>query len=133
MLWKVGSPSPCCSRAPSPASTGSTRPRPTESSPRSSRFRPKVNSAAGLAGLTVLVPARNEEEWIAATVAAFRRDFPDAQVLVIDGSSRDRTAELAEAAGATVLQADRLGKGEALSAGERAARPGPLLLADADL
>jgi hypothetical protein len=92
-----------------------------------------VNSAAGLVGLTVLVPARNEEERIAATVAAFRRDFPDAQVLVIDGSSRDRTAELAEAAGATVLQADRLGKGEALSAGERAARPGPLLLADADL
>lgn len=84
-------------------------------------------------GFTILVPARNEEERIADTIAALRHDFPDAEVLVIDGRSRDRTAELAEAAGATVLRVDRLGKGESLSAGERAAPPGPLLLVDADL
>jgi hypothetical protein len=54
-------------------------------------------------------------------------------VLVLDGRSRDRTAELAEAAGAVVLRLERLGKGEALSAGERAAPAGPLLLADGDL
>ena len=92
-----------------------------------------MNSAEGLTGLTILVPARNEEAWIADTLAALRRDFPDADVLVIDGQSDDRTAELAEAAGATVLRAERLGKGEALSAGEREAPAGPLLLADADL
>jgi hypothetical protein len=92
-----------------------------------------VNSGLGQAGLTVLVAARNEEERIAETVAALRRDFPAAQVIVVDGRSTDRTAERAEAAGATVLAAERLGKGEALTAGERAAPPGPLLLADADL
>jgi hypothetical protein len=92
-----------------------------------------VNSGRALAGLTVLVAARNEEERIAETVAALRRDFPAAEVIVVDGHSTDRTVERAEAAGATVLAAERLGKGEALTAGERTAGPGPLLLADADL
>jgi hypothetical protein len=92
-----------------------------------------VNSAPADAGLTILVPARNEEARIAETVAALKRDFPDAEVIVVDGRSADRTAERAEAAGAAVLRVERLGKGEALSAGERAAPPGPLLLADADL
>jgi Glycosyl transferase family 2 len=92
-----------------------------------------VSSASGPVGLTILVPARNEAERIVETVAALRRDFPDAEVIVLDGRSRDGTAERAEAAGAIVLRLERLGKGEALSAGERAAPAGPLLLADADL
>lgn len=90
-----------------------------------------MNSASD--GLTILVPARNEEERIGATVAALRREFPEAEVIVVDGRSEDGTAERAEAAGAAVLRIERLGKGEALSAGERAAPPGPLLLCDADL
>jgi Glycosyl transferase family 2 len=92
-----------------------------------------VSSASGPVGLTILVPARNEAERIVETVAALRRDFPDGEVIVLDGRSGDGTAERAEAAGAVVLRLERLGKGEALSAGERAASPGPLLLADADL
>ena len=92
-----------------------------------------MSNAPPPAGLTVLVPARNEEDRIAETVASLRRDFPDAEVIVVDGRSEDRTAERAEAAGAAVLRVERLGKGEALSAGERAAPPGPLLLVDADL
>jgi hypothetical protein len=91
-----------------------------------------VGSPAG-PGLTVLVAARNEEERIGDTVAGLRRDFPAAEVIVVDGRSDDRTRERAEAAGAVVVRIDRLGKGEALSAGERAAPPGPLLLCDADL
>jgi len=92
-----------------------------------------VGSAHGLEVLTILVPARNEEERIGETVAALRRDFPDAEVVVVDGRSEDRTAKRAEEAGAAVIRVERLGKGEALSAGERAAPPGPLLLVDADL
>jgi Glycosyl transferase family 2 len=83
--------------------------------------------------LTVLVAARNEEERIGETVAALRRDFPEAEILVVDGRSEDATAARAEEAGAVVLRLERRGKGEALSAGERAAAPGPLLLCDADL
>jgi Glycosyl transferase family 2 len=83
--------------------------------------------------LTVLVAARNEEERIGERVAALRRDFPRAEVVVVDGASEDKTAARAEAAGAVVLRLGRRGKGEALSVGERAAPPGPLLLCDADL
>ena len=92
-----------------------------------------MSSASTAGGLTILVPARNEEARIAETVTDLRRDFPGCEVIVVDGRSEDRTAERAEAAGAAVLRVERLGKGEALSAGERAAPPGPLLLADADL
>jgi hypothetical protein len=83
--------------------------------------------------LTVLVAAREEADRIAETIAALRRDFPGAEILVVDGASSDGTAERAEQAGAVVLRLARTGKGEALSAGERAAAPGPLLLCDADL
>ncbi|HEX5468095.1 MAG TPA: glycosyltransferase [Gaiellaceae bacterium] len=83
--------------------------------------------------LTVLVAARNEEERIAATVTRLRAEFPEAAIFVVDGASNDRTAAEAESAGAAVLRLGRRGKGEALSAGERIAPAGPLLLCDADL
>ncbi|HJS70299.1 MAG TPA: glycosyltransferase, partial [Gaiellaceae bacterium] len=83
--------------------------------------------------LTVLVAARNEEDRIGETVAALRKDFPEAEILVVDGRSEDGTANRAESAGAVVIRVERLGKGEALSVGERAAPPGRLLLCDADL
>ena len=82
---------------------------------------------------TVLVAARNEEEQIERMMGGLRRDFPGAEVIVVDGDSEDETAARAEAAGAIVLRVGRRGKGEALSVGERAAAPGPLLLCDADL
>ena len=83
--------------------------------------------------LTILVPARDEESIIGTTVAALREAFPDAEVIVADDGSRDHTADVAEAAGAIVLRLPRRGKGQALSAAERAAPPGRLLLCDADL
>jgi hypothetical protein len=83
--------------------------------------------------LTILVAARDEEGRIAATVEALRAQFPGVEVVVADDGSRDRTAEEAEAAGATVVRLPRRGKGQALSAAERAAAPGALLLLDADL
>jgi hypothetical protein len=83
--------------------------------------------------LTILVAARDEEAVIARTVEALRRGFPEAEVIVADDGSRDRTADVAEAAGAIVLRLAARGKGQALSAAERAAPPGRLLLCDADL
>ena len=83
--------------------------------------------------LTILVAARDEESVIAQTVARLRRSFPDAEVIVADDGSRDGTADAAEQAGAFVLRLPRRGKGQALSAAERAAAPGRLLLCDADL
>ncbi len=83
--------------------------------------------------LTILVAARDEEAVIAQTVTALRQGFPDAEVIVADDGSRDATADAAEQAGAIVLRLPRRGKGQALSAAERAAPPGRLLLCDADL
>ncbi len=83
--------------------------------------------------LTILVAARDEEDGIGETVAALRRAFPGAKVIVADDGSRDATAERAEAAGAVVLRLARRGKGQALSAAERAAPRGALLLVDADV
>jgi len=83
--------------------------------------------------LTILVAARDEEEAIAETLTSLRASFPDAEVIVADDGSRDATALRAEQAGAVVLRLPRRGKGQALSAAERAAPPGALLLCDADL
>ena len=83
--------------------------------------------------LTILVPARDEDAAIGKTVARLRRAFPEAEVIVADDGSHDRTAEVAEEAGAVVLRLHRRGKGQALSAAERAAPPGALLVCDADL
>jgi hypothetical protein len=83
--------------------------------------------------LTILVAARDEESAIGTRVEALRRAFPEAELIVADDGSRDATADAAEAAGAVVLRLPRRGKGQALSAAERAAAPGALLLCDADL
>jgi glycosyl transferase family 2 len=79
------------------------------------------------------VAARDEEGRVGDTVRALREQFSGAEVIVADDGSRDGTAAVAEAAGAVVLRLPRRGKGEALSAAERAAPPGDVVLADADL
>lgn len=83
--------------------------------------------------LCVLVAARDEEERIGQTVDALLALFPGAAIVVADDGSRDRTAEVAEAAGARVITLGRRGKGQALTLAERELEPGPLLLCDADL
>ena len=83
--------------------------------------------------LTVLVAARDEEGRIGTTVESLRAQFPDAVIVVADDGSRDRTAEIAGAAGAQVVGGGRRGKGQALTLAERQLQPGPLLLCDADL
>jgi len=83
--------------------------------------------------LTILVAARDEEERIGGTVRRLRAAFPEAQVIVADDGSRDRTAAVAASAGARALRLPRRGKGQALCLAEREAPPGALLLCDADL
>ncbi len=83
--------------------------------------------------LTILVAARDEEERIVATIEALGSRFPGADVVVADDGSRDRTAEMATAAGARVIRLARRGKGQALTLAEQELGPGPLLLVDADL
>jgi len=61
--------------------------------------------------IAVLLPCYNEEAAIGATVAAFRAALPDASIYVYDNNSRDRTVEVARAAGAIVRREAMQGKG----------------------
>ncbi len=62
--------------------------------------------------IAVLVPCFNEEAAVAAVVGGFRKALPSAQIYVYDNNSKDRTAEVARAAGAEVRRVRRQGKGQ---------------------
>lgn len=61
--------------------------------------------------IAVLVPCYNEEVAIPRVVQAFRAALPEATVYVYDNNSKDRTAEVARAAGAVVRTETLQGKG----------------------
>ena len=61
--------------------------------------------------IAVLLPCYNEEAAIAETVAGFRAALPTATIYVYDNNSRDRTVEIARAAGAVVRTERQQGKG----------------------
>jgi len=67
-----------------------------------------------------VVPAYNEEGSVAAVVRELRAADPGLEVVVIDDGSRDRTADVAEAAGARVVRLPfNLGIGGAVQTGYR--------------
>lgn len=66
--------------------------------------------------VSVIIPAFNEEESIGKVIA----DIPKAcvqEIIVVDNGCLDRTAEVAHAAGARVVQEERRGYGSACLAG----------------
>jgi glycosyltransferase involved in cell wall biosynthesis len=66
----------------------------------------------------IVIPAFNEESRLPALLADVARTLPDYDVAVVDDGSRDRTAERAAAAGATVLRHPyNLGYGAAIQTG----------------
>jgi len=66
---------------------------------------------AKTAKIAVLVPCMNEEVTIAAVVKDFKKALPNCTVYVYDNNSTDRTAEIAEKAGAVIGYENRPGKG----------------------
>ena len=61
--------------------------------------------------VAVLVPCFNEEAAVATVVADFCKALPGAAIYVYDNNSKDRTVEVARAAGAEVRSERRQGKG----------------------
>jgi glycosyltransferase involved in cell wall biosynthesis len=61
--------------------------------------------------IAVLIPCYNEEKAIGAVVRSFRAALPTADIYVYDNNSKDRTTEVARAAGAIVRQEPLQGKG----------------------
>jgi glycosyltransferase involved in cell wall biosynthesis len=88
-------------------------------------------------GVSVLVPAYNEEAAVASVVRELRDVLATAntefEVLVIDDASTDATADNAREAGATVIQHDHnRGYGAALKTGTRTAKFPLICIIDAD-
>lgn len=79
--------------------------------------------------ISAIVPALDEERTIGATLASLL-SVADERI-VSDGGSRDRTRELARAAGAQVVEGDR-GRGLQLNRGAAAASGDVLLFVHAD-
>ena len=70
--------------------------------------------------ISVVIPALNEEEPIAAVVHDCLATGLPAEVVVVDNGSSDRTAVTAQAAGARVVSEPTPGYGRACAAGIRA-------------
>jgi glycosyltransferase involved in cell wall biosynthesis len=83
--------------------------------------------------VSAVIPCLDEEDAIAAVVTAVLAQGID-DVIVVDGGSRDRTAERARGAGAHVVSEMRRGYGQAIQSGIEAARPDAeiLLFLDGD-
>lgn len=84
--------------------------------------------------VSVLIPAYNEEKRIYQTVRSVLQVPWVDEVIVVDDASTDRTAELAQAAGARVIRLGRnRGKGGALNRGAAEVTGQVVVLLDADV
>jgi glycosyltransferase involved in cell wall biosynthesis len=87
--------------------------------------------------VSVVIPCLNEaaniERCVTDALAALAQGALDGEVIVVDNDSEDNSAELAAAAGATVILERRRGYGSAYLAGFAAARGRYIVMADADL
>ncbi len=119
----------------------------TYRSSRAAQWPPRrlLDAKAGTT-VSVVIPARNEEATVGVIVTAIRRYLVDDiplvdELLVVNSRSTDATAEVAAAAGATVVCQDEMtrglpqldGKGDALWAGLAAASGDVVAFVDADL
>ncbi len=80
---------------------------------------------------SIIIPAINEEQCIAAAVKSAKRHIPDCEIIVADGGSTDRTQKNARRMGAKVVSSAK-GRGIQCNAGARAARGDVLVFLHAD-
>lgn len=77
--------------------------------------------------VSIIIPALNEEAGLQATLQYLQQELrpPAAEIIVVDGGSADRTAQVARRCGVRVLAAGR-GRARQMNAGAAAARGGAL-------
>lgn len=100
---------------------------------RQAGFVDLMSEQATERSLSIVIPAKNEAATVGQVVAEARRQFPDAEILLVDDGSEDDTAALAREAGATVLSHPvPLGNGAAVKTGARAATGELIAFMDGD-
>ena len=83
--------------------------------------------------ISIIIPAKNEHQGLAQSLPELKRLYPEAEILVINDGSIDRTSEIASSLGAKVLsQPYSKGNGAAIKAGARVAQGDILVFMDAD-
>jgi glycosyltransferase involved in cell wall biosynthesis len=80
--------------------------------------------------VTIVVPAKDEEETLPTVLRELKELYDD--ILVVDGHSRDRTAEIAKAAGVGVIPDSGRGKGDAVRCAIAAVKREVVVFFDAD-
>lgn len=83
--------------------------------------------------LSIILPAKNEAPGLAQVLPGLRKNYPHAELIVVDDGSSDDTAAVAKQLGAKVLSNPYpMGNGAAIKRGARAASGATLVFMDAD-
>jgi glycosyltransferase involved in cell wall biosynthesis len=82
----------------------------------------------------IILAALNEQQGIAYTIAELKTIFDNPKIIVVDGNSNDKTAIVAKALGARVIQQVGRGKGDAINIGLKNLDPDTkyVIISDAD-
>src|SRR4030095_8059424 len=83
-----------------------------------------------LSGVSLVIPARNEEPSIGEVIKK-ALTYCD-EIVVVDGHSTDHTAQVSEKCGVRVIKDNKKGKGDAIRVGAAAARYPIVVCRDAD-
>ncbi len=83
--------------------------------------------------LSIVIPAYNEEASVGQLIRCLIENFPEAEILIVDDKSTDRTSEVALKAGAKVIHHKyNMGNGAGIKTGARHASGDILIFMDAD-
>lgn len=83
--------------------------------------------------LSIILPAKNEEQAVSSVVKSIKALFVEAEVIIVDDGSTDQTAAFSETAGAKVVpHSYSKGNGAAIKSGARAAMGDIIVFMDAD-
>ena len=82
--------------------------------------------------IVVLIPCLNEEITIGKVIRDFQEAIPEAEIIVFDNNSTDRTANIAEESGAKVFHELRPGKGHVIASMFRKVKADYYVIVDGD-
>lgn len=86
-----------------------------------------------LTKISIVIPAKNEEAGLSWLLKNLKASLPEAEVLIVDDGSSDRTSKISQQHGAHVIKhSQSLGNGAAIKSGARAATGDIIIFMDAD-